>query len=86
MRLECGGGLAHLGEAVGRGWGVRTSQEGLCFGVEAEPCCGAAHTKVLSELTGDSVGDREEASQLSFSEAFVESREGFARRFSTCGS
>lgn len=56
MRLECGGGLARLAEAVGHGWGVRTSQEGLCFGVEAEPRCGAAHTKVLSELWGQRRG------------------------------
>lgn len=75
MRPACGGGPARLAEAVGRGWGVGTSREGLCFGVEAGPRAVELHTEVLAELTGDSVGDREEVS----SEAFVGSRGGFAR-------
>lgn len=53
--------------------GCRPAQEGLSFG-ERGRACGAAHTdpkKDLSELTGDSLGDREEVSQLSFSKAFM---------------
>lgn len=45
MRLEHGGGLVCQAGAAGRGWRVRTSQEGLCFGVEAEPHAVEQHTQ-----------------------------------------
>lgn len=52
--------------------GCRPAQEGLSFG-ERGRACGAVLTdprKLLSELTGDCIGHREEVSQLSFSKAF----------------